>query len=137
MRAIMLLPMFTMIKAFDISYKDIWEWSCIFGRKNVLKIIVYDIDVSTMILKSTETSHCYSKQSGPSQLFSELSFSSKSLRIKMVSNFSQNVLSKDINYHTDAEEFHKNTSKDFWDISEDFYVIGCPGLIETFHTRLL
>ena len=45
--------------------------------------IVYNID---MILKSTEMSHCYSKQSGPSQLFSELSFSSKSLRIKMVSN---------------------------------------------------
>ena len=37
--------------------------------------------------KSTETSHCYSKQSGPSQLIPELSFHSKSFRIKMVSNF--------------------------------------------------
>ena len=39
--------------------------------------------VQCKILKSRERSHCYSKQSG---LFSELSFHSKSLRIKMVSN---------------------------------------------------
>ena len=135
MRAIMLLPMFIMIKAFDISYRKYFGMVWYFLKKG-FKMFVYNIDVS-MILKSTETSHCYSKQSGPSQLFSELSFSSKSLRIKMVSNFSQNVLSDDINHHTDAEEFHKNTLKDCWDISEDIYVIGCPGLIETFHTRLL
>ena len=98
--------------------KIFWKGG-VFSKK-VLKMIVYNIDVS-MILKSTETSHCYSKQSGPSQLFSELSFSSKSLRIKMVSNFSQNVLSKDINYHLDAQEFHKNTLKDFWDISAEIY----------------
>ena len=70
-RAIILLSTF-IIKAFDANV-----------LVGINQFVLRLHSVQCQILKSRETSHCYSKQSG---LFSELSFHSKSLRIKMVSN---------------------------------------------------